>query len=66
MQSRINCLPVVKPGNQSQRFTHIDDTVEVCYKAWKKIDVNIIVYQIKSYTILSVAKLFKFKIKLLL
>ena len=29
-------LPVVKPGSQSRRFTHINDTVEICYKAWKK------------------------------
>ena len=29
-------LPVVKPGTQSRRFTHIDDTVNVCYVAWKK------------------------------
>ena len=29
-------LPVVKPGTQSRRFTHINDTVEVCYVAWKK------------------------------
>lgn len=29
-------LPVVKPGTQSRRFTHIDDTVNVCYIAWKK------------------------------
>ena len=29
-------LPVVKPGTQSRRFTHINDTVEICYKAWKK------------------------------
>ena len=29
-------LPIVKPGNQSRRFTHIYDTVEICYKAWKK------------------------------
>ena len=29
-------LPVVKPGTQSRRFTHIQDTVEVCYDAWKK------------------------------
>ena len=28
-------LPVVKPGSQSRRFTHISDTVKVCYKAWK-------------------------------
>ena len=29
-------LPVVRPGTQSRRFTHIDDTVNVCYLAWKK------------------------------
>src|SRR6056300_1468766 len=29
-------LPVVKPGSQSRRFTHIDDTIKVCYEAWKK------------------------------
>ena len=28
-------MPVVKPGSQSRRFTHIDDTINVCYKAWK-------------------------------
>ena len=29
-------LPVVRPGTQSRRFTHIYDTVEICYIAWKK------------------------------
>ena len=29
-------LPVVKPGSQSRRFTHIDDTIKVCFKAWKQ------------------------------
>ena len=29
-------LTIVKPGTQTRRFTHIDDTVEVCYNAWKK------------------------------
>ena len=48
-------LPIVRPGTQSRRFTHIDDTVMVCYKAWKKIDVNITAFQIKSYTIKQVA-----------
>ena len=28
-------LTVVKPGNQSRRFTHVIDTVKVCYLAWK-------------------------------
>ena len=29
-------LPVVKPGTQTRRFTHIDDTIQVCFIAWKK------------------------------
>ena len=29
-------LTVVKPGTQSRRFTHIDDTVKTCYFAWKQ------------------------------
>jgi len=59
-------LPVVKPGTQSRRFTHIDDTIDVCYKAWKKNNCNY--YTIsnkKSYSIIRVAKLFRSKIKLL-
>ena len=43
-------LPVVKPGTQSRRFTHIQDTVEVCYDAWKKISVGFIVSPIKKVT----------------
>jgi|TARA_Y100000389_G_scaffold184433_1_gene202884 UDP-glucose 4-epimerase len=59
-------LPVVMPGSQSRRFTHIDDTIRVCFKAWK--DNKNRYYSItnkKSYSILEVAKLFKSKIKLL-
>ena len=59
-------LPVVRPGSQSRRFTHIDDTVHVCYKAWK-LNKNRF-YSIsnkKSYTIFQVAKMFKTKIKFL-
>ena len=29
-------LTVVKPGTQSRRFTHIEDTVKACFYAWKK------------------------------
>ena len=59
-------LPVVRPGSQSRRFTHINDTIDICYKAWKKNNCKY--YSIsnkKSYSILEVAKLFKSKIKLL-
>ncbi|MDC1280573.1 NAD-dependent epimerase/dehydratase family protein, partial [Pelagibacteraceae bacterium] len=59
-------LTVVKPGTQSRRFTHIDDTVKACYFAWKKNKSRH--YSIstrESYSILEVAKMFQSKIKLL-
>ena len=59
-------LPVVKPGSQSRRFTHISDTVEICYKAWKKnLCRHYSISHRKSYSILNVAKMFKSKIKYL-
>ena len=59
-------MPVVKPGTQSRRFTHIDDTVNVCYQAWKKnLCRHYSISHKKSYTILQVAKLFNRKIKFL-
>ncbi len=59
-------LPVVKPGSQTRRFTHVTDTVKVCYKAWKNNRSRF--YSISnrnSYTILEVAKMFGKKIKFL-
>jgi len=59
-------LTVVKPGTQSRRFTHILDTVEACYFAWKKNECkHYSISNKKSYTILQVAKLFNSKIKML-
>ena len=59
-------MPVVKPGTQSRRFTHIDDTVNICYQAWKKnLCRHYSISHKKSYTILEVANLFKRKIKFL-
>ena len=59
-------LPVVKPGTQSRRFTHIEDTIEICYLAWKKnLCRHYSIANRKSYTLLEVAKLFKSKIKFL-
>ena len=59
-------LPVVKPGSQTRRFTHINDTVEVCYIAWKKnLCRHYSIANKKSYSLKDVAKLFKSKIKLL-
>ena len=57
-------LPVVKPGTQSRRFTHIEDTVKVCYLAWKKNNCrHYSILNKKSYSIIQTAKLFKMKIK---
>ena len=64
--SKRKSLPVVRPGSQSRRFTHIFDTIKVCFKAWKNNKCRY--YSIsnkKSYTILEVAKLFNSKIKYL-
>ncbi len=59
-------LPVVKPGSQSRRFTHINDTVEICFRAWKKnMCRHYSISNKESYTILEVAKLFNRKIKYL-
>ena len=41
-------LTVVKPGTQTRRFTHIDDTIKAVYFAWKKIKIDIIVSLIKK------------------
>ena len=59
-------LPVVRPGTQSRRFTHIEDTIEICYKAWKtNLCRHYSIAHKKSYTIIEVAKMFKSKIRLL-
>tara|TARA_B100000886_G_scaffold333338_1_gene287253 strand:+ start:81578 stop:82471 length:894 start_codon:yes stop_codon:yes gene_type:complete len=59
-------LPVVKPGTQTRRFTHVNDTIKVCYEAWVKNRCKY--YSIsnkKNYSILDVAKMFKSKTKFL-
>ena len=59
-------LTVVRPGTQSRRFTHINDTIKVCYQAWKKNKSrHYSISNKKSYTIIEVAKFFKSKIKLM-
>ncbi len=59
-------LPVVRPGTQTRRFTHINDTVEMCYRAWKNNKSrNYSISHKKKYSILQVAKLFGRPIKML-
>ena len=59
-------ITVVKPGTQTRRFTHVDDTIFVCFEAWKKREsCHYSIYSKKSYSILKVAKMFKKDIKFL-
>tara|TARA_X000000950_G_scaffold169294_1_gene206504 strand:- start:1286 stop:2164 length:879 start_codon:yes stop_codon:yes gene_type:complete len=53
-------LTVVRPGSQTRRFTHIYDTINVCYEAWKSNrSAHYSISHKKSYSILDVAKMFK-------
>ena len=59
-------LSVVKPGTQTRRFTHIDDTVKSCYFAWKQNKCrHYSISNKKSYSIIQVAKMFGAKIEYL-
>ena len=59
-------LPIVKPGTQTRRFTHIYDTVEICYLAWKKnLCRHYSISNKQSYSIADVAKMFNSRIKYL-
>jgi UDP-glucose 4-epimerase len=59
-------LPVVKPGLQTRRFTHVKDTVNACLIAWKKNrNKHYSVASDKSYSIIQLAKLFNARIKYL-
>ena len=59
-------LPVVLPGTQTRRFTHIMDTVETCYYAWKENKCrHYSISNKKSLSILKVAHFFKKGVKLL-
>ena len=53
-------LTVVKPGTQTRRFTHITDTIKVCFEAWKaKKCAHYSISHKQSYSIEAVAKMFK-------
>ena len=59
-------LTVVKPGTQTRRFTHIQDTINVCYEAWVKNKcMHYSISNKKSYSVKKVAMMFGRKIKLL-
>jgi len=59
-------LPVVRPGTQTRRFTHISDTIDVCYIAWKKnLCRHYSIANKRSYSLIDVAKMFNTRIKYL-
>ena len=59
-------LTVVRPGSQTRRFTHIDDTILTCYEAWKKNRCqHYSISNKKAYSIIQVAKMFNTKIRFL-
>jgi len=59
-------LPVVRPGTQVRRFTHVYDTIKACIFAWKKNKCkHYSIASSQSFSIIELAKLFKSKIKYL-
>ena len=59
-------LTIVRPGSQSRRFTHIYDTVDVCYEAWKKKKcAHYSILNKNAYSINDVAKMFECRISYL-
>ena len=59
-------LTVVRPGTQTRSFTHVKDTVNACYLAWKKDKCrHYSISNKKTFSIIEVAKMFDREIKLL-
>ena len=59
-------LPVVRPGTQVRRFTHVFDTVKACVFAWKRNKCkHYSIASKQSYSIIELANLFKRKIRYL-
>jgi len=56
-------LTIVRPGTQTRRFTHIDDTINICIEAWKKNKcAQYSISHKKSYSIKDLARMFETKI----
>ncbi len=59
-------LPVVRPGTQIRRFTHVFDTVKACIIAWRKNKCkHYSIASDHSYSIIELAKMFNSKIRYL-
>jgi UDP-glucose 4-epimerase len=56
-------LPVVRPGTQVRRFTHVYDTIKACIFAWKRNKCkHYSIASKQSYSIIKLAGMFKTKI----
>jgi UDP-glucose 4-epimerase len=63
---KVKKLPVVRPGTQVRRFTHVYDTVKACIFAWRKNKCkHYSIASKQSFSIIELAKLFKSKIRYL-
>jgi UDP-glucose 4-epimerase len=59
-------LSIVRPGTQSRKFTHVQDTIGGCFYAWKQNkNRHYSLSNTRSYQIINVAKMFSKKIKLI-
>jgi UDP-glucose 4-epimerase len=59
-------LPVVRPGTQERRFTHVFDTVKASIFAWRKNkSKHYSISSKQSYSIIQLAKMFKSQIRYL-
>ncbi|MFM7986826.1 MAG: NAD-dependent epimerase/dehydratase family protein, partial [Candidatus Fonsibacter sp.] len=59
-------LPVVRPGTQERRFTHVFDTVKACIFAWRKNkSKHYSIASKQSHSIIELAKMFKSQIRYL-
>jgi len=59
-------LPIVRPGSQTRRFTHVIDTVNACIVAWKNNKYrHYSVASDDSYSVYKLARMFNCKIKYL-
>jgi UDP-glucose 4-epimerase len=59
-------LPVVRPGTQVRRFTHVSDTVKACIYAWRQNkSEHYSIASRQSFSIIELAKLFKSPIRYL-
>jgi UDP-glucose 4-epimerase len=59
-------FPVVRPGTQERRFTHVLDTVKACIFAWRKNkSKHYSIASNQSYSIIELANMFNSKIRYL-